>query len=795
MDSTQTKQTSNTNPWKEIERTVRTVDEEKVKDCTADVDALLVFAGLYSAVLTAFLIDSYKTLQYDPTQDYLRQIAAQTSGYTLTNSHMNATLSFQPPTFQAADSAIRVNVCWFASLLLSLSSASFGILVKQWLREFLAIPYISPQERIRIRDARVQGLEIWNLFEIASLLPVLLQISLALFFVGLCFFTAAVHPSVGTTTLLLVCCWAFFFCLSVIAPLVSPRCPYKMTALKAASRHVRPYIRSLLQCIPLQLALSWLTSAASSVVIFIGLGVNRLYNEVSRYFLKRNSSHEPGPASFSSVPVPETVNHAPKPGDRVGFSDDRINLLILRQVLPSVFDDSASSSQDIYQDGIEDQVNKEDHNSTEDHDSTEDRGTTLVESRTPSIARASKHSLLSEEEDDLRSIVDNDLIVFRHIDSSFLDDNLLSLMQQSLQLQPRPLNDTLNFVIIIFKSRLGSYPVKSSAQSDLPDSILWPWTLSRMARAAMAGILADSVVYELSYRRPRRWRMLSKTDSVWSTCLALIILLVTPHEIPSPVSRLIQALAQDVLKGRICRNPLDVFSYQMRTLAQHDASWPVRSLMLLAQSLELLRAEDAAHCLAYVTHTSFIAPDGHPIEDIYQRFLGRAGSNTLASDGDVILPSAQSIVTLLEAARVILHRYTLEQTDTVVQFSPSIEGLIAFVLDAIPVIRETLFSNDLRESLTTTALDEHGLDRALTDLFTTPNTTQALLHFFLYRPRHLPTPNNPSYHDKSFRNLMCNVNCSLHIDSIQLYLVLFMVDANTPGIETLHVVAHVLSRL
>lgn len=41
--NTELLQTSNTNPWKEIERTVRRVDEEKVKDCTEDIDALLVF--------------------------------------------------------------------------------------------------------------------------------------------------------------------------------------------------------------------------------------------------------------------------------------------------------------------------------------------------------------------------------------------------------------------------------------------------------------------------------------------------------------------------------------------------------------------------------------------------------------------------------------------------------------------------------------------------------------------------------------------------------------------------------
>lgn len=42
---------SEKNPWKEIEGTVRKVDEDKVKDCTEDVDALLVFVRLLSPVM------------------------------------------------------------------------------------------------------------------------------------------------------------------------------------------------------------------------------------------------------------------------------------------------------------------------------------------------------------------------------------------------------------------------------------------------------------------------------------------------------------------------------------------------------------------------------------------------------------------------------------------------------------------------------------------------------------------------------------------------------------------------
>lgn len=196
-------------------------------------------------MLTAFLIESYKNLAADETNTLLQQMVLQTANYRFTNGYLNST--FDPsllPTFKAAVSDIRVNVCWFASLILSLSSASFGIAVKQWLREFLAIDYISPQERLRIRDARVQGLTDWKLFQIAAFLPILLQTSLLLFFVGLCFFTAAVHRSIGITSLFLVSCWAFLFFMSIVAPLFSPRCPYKTTLLKVPFRYARPHIRS-----------------------------------------------------------------------------------------------------------------------------------------------------------------------------------------------------------------------------------------------------------------------------------------------------------------------------------------------------------------------------------------------------------------------------------------------------------------------------------------------------------------------------------------------------------------------
>ncbi|KAI0085969.1 hypothetical protein BDY19DRAFT_387991 [Irpex rosettiformis] len=218
----------------------RSYDGEKVQDCKEDIDTLLVFAGLFSAVLTGFLIESYKNLSEDSAKQTLlatRQLITQTSSYSFEGSMLNSTAntdtSYSTQPFRPSATAIRVNVLWFSSLLFSLFTASFGILVKQWLREFLAVQDPSPRARLRIRHFRYSQLMRWKVFEIAAILPLILQLALALFFVGLCYFTASVHASIGYTTLPLAIGWAFCFSSVTVLPIFFPRCPYRTTLLKS----------------------------------------------------------------------------------------------------------------------------------------------------------------------------------------------------------------------------------------------------------------------------------------------------------------------------------------------------------------------------------------------------------------------------------------------------------------------------------------------------------------------------------------------------------------------------------
>lgn len=127
--------------------------------------------------------------------------------------------------------------------MISLIAASFAILVKQWLREYLIVKNPSPQARLRVRRLREPQLAVWRVTEIAAVLPLLLQLSLGLFFVGMCYFTSAIHSSIGYTTVPLVAGWAACFLSVTLLPFVFPRCPYRTPLLKAVvySWHRRFY--------------------------------------------------------------------------------------------------------------------------------------------------------------------------------------------------------------------------------------------------------------------------------------------------------------------------------------------------------------------------------------------------------------------------------------------------------------------------------------------------------------------------------------------------------------------------
>ncbi|KAJ6457639.1 hypothetical protein C8R45DRAFT_844209 [Mycena sanguinolenta] len=170
-------------------------DTDWINALADSLDILLVFAGLFSAVLTTFV--------------------AQTS----------QSLSVQSPS--AND--LWVNGLWFTSLTISLCVALFAVLSKQWLRQYMSIITGTAREQALIRQFRFDGLKTWRIQGIVGILPILLHLSLILFLVGLIVF---LHPLnivmawvSGSITLAAIALYAG----ANLLPLLVIQCPYRTT--------------------------------------------------------------------------------------------------------------------------------------------------------------------------------------------------------------------------------------------------------------------------------------------------------------------------------------------------------------------------------------------------------------------------------------------------------------------------------------------------------------------------------------------------------------------------------------
>ncbi|KAJ6471807.1 hypothetical protein C8R47DRAFT_743984 [Mycena vitilis] len=158
-------------------------DRSLVESWRGDMEGMLIFAGLFSASLTAFIVESYKTLNPDPGESTVRiltqisqQLAAAANGSTF---HVPTSLEFCPPT-----ASLICNALWLISLGLSLTVAT---LVEQWARDFLHRTDMrtAPVVRARILSYLYYGLKRFNMHTVVDVIPFLLHASVGLFFAGL----------------------------------------------------------------------------------------------------------------------------------------------------------------------------------------------------------------------------------------------------------------------------------------------------------------------------------------------------------------------------------------------------------------------------------------------------------------------------------------------------------------------------------------------------------------------------------------------------------------------------------
>ncbi|KAI0287595.1 hypothetical protein BC826DRAFT_1169765, partial [Russula brevipes] len=140
-------------------------DNKMAERWQQDADGLLIFTGLFSAVVAQFLSVSMPDLKPPAGVD--------------------------ESTFSPTNSAVAVNLLWFWSLGISLTSAVMATMLQQWARQYVMLtqaPRRPPESRARIRALFAGSIDKLFIRSLNALLPCYLHLSILLFFTGLLVF-------------------------------------------------------------------------------------------------------------------------------------------------------------------------------------------------------------------------------------------------------------------------------------------------------------------------------------------------------------------------------------------------------------------------------------------------------------------------------------------------------------------------------------------------------------------------------------------------------------------------------
>ncbi|TDL22542.1 hypothetical protein BD410DRAFT_207416 [Rickenella mellea] len=182
-------------------------------------------AALFSASVTAFVIESYKTLFQDSggvSVDVLLQISRQIANGTQATSAVR-------PTFQPDSTDIAINIFWFLSLSFSLACALAAVLVRQWACQYLRFPrsFSSTTEQASARQFLFENMAWWRMELVVETIPAPLHISLILFFIGLLLFARSISVTLAVYLLCFTMISGAAYAFITVTPLFFPGCPYK----------------------------------------------------------------------------------------------------------------------------------------------------------------------------------------------------------------------------------------------------------------------------------------------------------------------------------------------------------------------------------------------------------------------------------------------------------------------------------------------------------------------------------------------------------------------------------------
>ncbi|KAF7324507.1 hypothetical protein MKEN_00491400 [Mycena kentingensis (nom. inval.)] len=206
-------------------------DKSLVEGWQGDMQGMLIFAGLFSTSLSAFIVESYKMLrpdQGDATVLLLSQISLQLAA-NANGSSVDLHFPDTDSRFTPSAASLACNVLWFISLGLSLACALVATLLDQWSREFLhkANTRSAPSIRARIFSFLYFGMRRFKMHAIVDVVPLLLHASLFFFLSGLVAFLLPIHAAMAGLVAGMLAIVLGVYATLTLLPIAYLDCPYR----------------------------------------------------------------------------------------------------------------------------------------------------------------------------------------------------------------------------------------------------------------------------------------------------------------------------------------------------------------------------------------------------------------------------------------------------------------------------------------------------------------------------------------------------------------------------------------
>ncbi|KAG8834454.1 hypothetical protein FRC17_008676 [Serendipita sp. 399] len=246
------------------------VDNETVEDWTSSLHMLLTFvsfnegrvnsfppdspvqAAIFSAVIVTLIVDSKALLEQNQTE-----VAVDVLIFFMNNQATGTPKTYSRERFKPSVRSILVNCFFFASLCLSIATALATVLCLQWVTDYAAVTRragATPEERVKQRHFRYQGGQAWKMDGIIGTLPVLLHISVMLFFTGLILWMWGIHHFIFGISVVCGVTVVLFYISTTAFAVLYPSCPYRTPLASWTYSLIRLFVIGLSR---LTLLISW----------------------------------------------------------------------------------------------------------------------------------------------------------------------------------------------------------------------------------------------------------------------------------------------------------------------------------------------------------------------------------------------------------------------------------------------------------------------------------------------------------------------------------------------------------